>query len=91
MSSSGVSSSKRTTASTAARAAMTRARSRSETMGRVGPLRRHTEASALRPEYEFGTEATAVFEQGDVADVEEVEAAVGEDDGLAGGAPLGYA
>ena len=33
----------------------------------------------------------AVFEQGDVADVEEVEAAVGEDDGLAGGAPVGDA
>src|SRR5258708_52865 len=53
MSSSGVSSSKSTTASTAARAAMTRARSRSDRMGRVGPLSRQTEASALRPRTSF--------------------------------------
>src|SRR5271154_6968778 len=33
----------------------------------------------------------AVFEQCDVANMQQIEAAVGEDDGLAGGTPLGYA
>ena len=45
----------------------------------------------VEAEDELGAEAAAVFEQGDVADVEQVEAAVGEDDGLARGAPLGDA
>ena len=45
----------------------------------------------VEAEDELGAELAAVFEQGDVADVEEVEAAVGEDDGLAGGAPVGDA
>ena len=45
----------------------------------------------VEAEHELRAEAAAVFEQRDVADVEEIEAAVGEDDGLAGGAPLGDA
>ena len=84
----GVGASKVTTASVAARAARMRARSRSPTMGRPGPLRRVTEASLLIADDDLVTESAAVFEQCDMADVQDVEAAVGEDDGVSGGAPF---
>ncbi len=70
----GCPSSKSTTASTAARAAMTRARSRSPTMGRVGPLRRLTEASVLRPRMSLEPKRRQSLEQCDVADMKQIEA-----------------
>ena len=42
----------------------------------------------VEAEHEPRAELAAIFEQLDVADVEQVEAAVGEDDGFAGGSPL---
>ena len=57
--------------------------------GPGGPFEAADGAVGVEAEDEFRAETAAVLEQGDVADVEEIEAAVGEDDGFAGGAPLG--
>ncbi len=60
-------------------------------MGRDGPFEAADRRIGVQPDDELGPEAQAVFKQRDVADVQEVEAAVGEDDGLAGVAPLAHA
>src|SRR5277367_4255637 len=43
----------------------------------------------VQPQYKLRAKTAAFLEQRDVADVQEVEAAVGEDDGFARSAPLG--
>ena len=83
MSSSGVGSSKTTTASTAARAASTRPRSLSPTIGRLGPLSAAHGSIAVDGHNEAVAEAARLLEHRDVADVQQVEAAVGKNDALA--------
>ena len=78
----GVSSSKTTTKSTASRPPSTWARSDSERIGRPSPLSRLTEASLLMPTTRTSPCARASGEELHVTRVEEVEAAVREDDAL---------
>ncbi len=63
--------------------ASTSARSASGLIGRAGPLFRRTDASALRPRISASPRTARHLEVADVAGVQDIEDAVGKDDGLA--------
>ena len=84
--SAGVSSSKITTASTDDSAASTSARSCSGVIGRRRPLVPPHRCVGVEPENQRVAERPRTCEVADVAGVQQIEHAVGEDDGLAGGA-----
>jgi hypothetical protein len=84
----GVCSLKMVTASVDGKAANTRARSLSPTTGRVGFQALHRSVAIDRDD-QLVTILTALLEQGDVANVQNIEAAIGEDDPMPRRSPLG--
>ncbi len=59
--------------------------------GAAGTLETADRCVGIQAEDELRAEAAAILEQRYVADVQKIEAAIGEDDGLARGAPFGDA
>ena len=85
----GVSSSKNVTASTAASAEASSARWSSEISGRVGTFQPLDAGVGVQRQDQDVAERSGGFEQPDVAGMQDVVTAVGEDDLLAGALPFG--
>ena len=88
MSSTGVASSKMTTASVEPSAARTRVPLRSPDHRPGGAFQSLNGSVAVHPDSDLVAKFAALFEQGNVTHVQDVKAAVGKDNAIAVGTPL---